>query len=349
MVIFRNKFLFAWILAVAAIVTFGYLFRGETIIFAGVAEASETVVSVQTAVEIVKVHVIPGQEVKNGDTLVELSRSDLAVRMNEVARELDIIEGRTHVSSASIDQRVAEVQADLATRKNALVFEINRLKSEYRHNQEITSKLSSLPKAAPADSNNAMVMRIRNLEQELRMVEENARSQIRLLQGSKGLQKTSNASEAEALLRELEMLKKEQEELVVTAKEDWVVGAVNVRDGERASSFFPLLTLTKKAPSMIRGYVHETVYNQIQVGANVDVISSQAGGHRYQGVVTGMSSRIVEFPIRLRKVPEFMIYGREVIIRIPEKNDLLLGEKVSISEVPEWKKLLNYEATENPQ
>lgn len=346
MTIFRNKFLFAWILAVIGIIVFGFLFRGQNIIFAGVAEASETVVSVQSAVEVVKIHVVPGEEVQNGDTLVELSRTDLAIRMNEVERELEVIEGRGHLSSASIDQRVAEVQADLSTRKNTLVFEIEKLKSEYKKNQEIASKLTSLPSGAlpKADSNNAMVMRIRNLEQELKMVEESARSQIRLLKGSKGLQKTSNATEADALRRELEMLKKEQDDLMVIAKEDWVVGAVNVQNGEKISSFFPLLTLTKKSPSLIRGYVHESVYNRIEVGATVDVLS-QTNGNRIQGEIIGMSSRIVEFPIRLRKIPEIIVYGREVNIRIPENNELLLGEKVSISEIPEWKKILSTEET----
>ena len=35
------------------------------------------------------------------------------------------------------------------------------------------------------------------------------------------------------------------------------------------------------------------------------------------------------------------MYGREVMIRLPQDNGLLLGEKVSIAEMPGWKKLLN--------
>jgi HlyD family secretion protein len=186
----------------------------------GVAEATETTVSVQSAVEVVTVHVVVGQEIKDGDTLVELSRSDLVLRMNEVKRELDALEGRGSLSSATIDQKVAEVKADLATKKNMLLFEIEKLKSEYQKNLEMASKLKSLSSSvvAKADSNDAMKMRIRNLEQELKMVEDNANAQIGILRGSKGLQKTSSESEAEGLRRELELLKKEQDDLVITSK-----------------------------------------------------------------------------------------------------------------------------------
>jgi len=41
-----------------------------------------------------------------------------------------------------------------------------------------------------------------------------------------------------------------------------------------------------------------------------------------------------------------IVYGREVIIRIPEDNALLLGEMVSISEIAVIKKLLQNDDSE---
>jgi HlyD family secretion protein len=124
-----------------------------------------------------------------------------------------------------------------------------------------------------------------------------------------------------------------------------VVASVNVRDGEKVSSFSPIITLTRKSPSLIRGYIHESMYKKMKVGAKVNVIS-QADGKKLEGEIIGLSSRIVEFPIRLRKVPEVIVYGREVIIRIPEDNALLLGEMVSISEIAAIKKLLQNDDSE---
>ena len=72
-----HKMLIAWVLAVTSIVALGYFFHGQKIVFSGIAEAAETTISMPEAVEVVKIHVIPGQEVKAGDTLVELSRPEI--------------------------------------------------------------------------------------------------------------------------------------------------------------------------------------------------------------------------------------------------------------------------------
>ena len=76
-----HKMLIAWVASVAVIVSLGFFFHGQKIVFSGIAEATETTVSMPEAVEVVKIHVIPGKEVHAGDTLVELSRPDLALRM----------------------------------------------------------------------------------------------------------------------------------------------------------------------------------------------------------------------------------------------------------------------------
>src|SRR5574344_2026583 len=161
--ILKNKLFFAWILSIVGIIVLGFLYQGTNVIFSGVAEATETTVRVQSAVEVVTVHVVVGQEIKDGDTLVELSRSDLALRMNEVNRELDALEGRGSINTATIDQKVAEAQADLASRKNSLNFEIEKLKAEYQKNLELASKLKSLATSgAKSDSSDPMIMRIQN-------------------------------------------------------------------------------------------------------------------------------------------------------------------------------------------
>ncbi|MFA6836316.1 MAG: HlyD family efflux transporter periplasmic adaptor subunit [Fibrobacteraceae bacterium] len=335
-----HKMLAAWVLALAAIITLGFCFHGQHIVFSGIAEASETTISVQEAVEVVKIHVVPGQEVKEGDTLVELSRPDLALRMNELIRELDAIEGRGSLNTAGIDQKVAEVQAALTVKRNTVNFEIEKLQMQYQQNRELAGKLKSLPAGSlsAVDSNDGLLVSIRNLQKELKVAEDGAASQIRLLRGSQGLEKTNSAAEAQALHREMDMLKEQQKELTIISKADWVVANVEVRDGEKVSSFNPLLTLTRKSPSLVRGYINEKVYSKIKVGDDVEII--EGNGEKVIGSIIGMSSRIVPFPLRLLKMPDMPMYGREVSIRVPEQNSMLLGERVSISELSGLKKIL---------
>ena len=146
------------------------------------------------------------------------------------------------------------------------------------------------------------------------------------------LQKTTGKSEAENLKKELEELQKQQEELIQIAKENWVVGDVNVRDGEKVSSFAPIVTLTHKRPTLVRGYINEQIYQNMNVGEAVKVTTLAGTGKAVIGEVVGLSSRIVAFPTRMWKMPEMPVYGREVTIKISEDNPFLLGEMVTITE-----------------
>lgn len=337
-----KKLFLAWLIALGGVLFMTWLYQGEATSFHGIAEASETTVSVQSAVEVVRVYVVAGQEVHTGDTLVELSRADLTMRINEVSQELDALQGRTGLNTANIDQRVAEVQAELQSKRNTLRFEIDKLKTEYARNREIASKLKSLPEGSvPLSSgNDAMSLRIQNLERELEMAEQSANNQIRLLRGSRSLQGQSGKAEIESKLRELELLKEEKKALTILANGDWVVASVDARDGERLSAFSPIVTLTRRSPSMVKGFIQERVYNKVQVGDSVEVFSNSSAHGRVRGVVVGMGSRIVELPLRLRKVPEILVYGREVSIRIPENNSFLLGEMTNIRLLPQWQKMI---------
>jgi len=331
--VYTHKLSIAWVLCIIVAIILGIVYQGKATMFQGIAEAAETTISVPSATEIVKVHVMPGQSIEAGDTIVELNRPDLTLRISEVTRELDALEGRSNLSTAEIDQKVAEVKAALATRSLTLKAEIRNLETEYQKNKEISSKLKSLKNSsAESDGNDAMAMQIKSLKNELAVAQANANEQIKLLKSSGRLQKTTGKNEAENLRKELAELQKEQADLVQIAKESWVVGSVNARDGEKLSSFSPIVTLTHKSPTLVRGYIHERMYQRMDVGEKVKIRTLGGTGKAVEGKVVGLSSRIVEFPNRMWKMPEMPIYGREVIITISENNPFLLGEMVTISE-----------------
>ena len=317
--VYGHKLSIAWVVCVILAIVVGFVYQGKVAMFRGIAEASETIISVPSATEIVKVHVVPGQEIHAGDTIVEINRPDLTLRIAELTREIDALEGRSNLSSAEIDQKVADVKANLET--------------EYNSNKAISAKLKSLSNSkSQSDGNDAMAMRIKSLKNELALATKSANEQIALLRGSSKLQKASGKSEAENLKKELEEMQKQQEELIQIAKEDWVVGDVNVRDGEKVSSFAPIVTLAHKSPTLVRGYINEQIYQNMDLGEAVKVTTLAGTGKAVVGEVVGLSSRIVAFPERMWKMPEMPVYGREVTIKIPENNPFLLGEMVTISE-----------------
>jgi hypothetical protein len=65
------------------------------------------------------------------------------------------------------------------------------------------------------------------------------------------------------------------------------------------------------------------------------VLSGHDKTNRTPGEIVGVGARIVEYPERLRKRPDILIWGREIIVRLPPENRFLLGEKVRISLVDE--------------
>ena len=272
--VYTHKLSIAWVACVVFAVMLGFIYQGKAAMFRGIAESSETIISLPSPTEIVKIYVVPGQEVKPGDTIVVINRPDLTLRVAELTRELDALEGRSNLSSAEIDQKVAEVKANLESRRLTLLAEIRNLEAEYESNKAISAKLKSLSNSkSKADGNDAMAMRIKSLKNELAVATRSANEQIALLRGSNKLQKSSGKTEAANIRKELAELRKQQKELTQIAKENWVVGDVNVRDGEKVSSFAPIVTLAHKSPTLIRGYINEQIYENTNLGEAVKVTS----------------------------------------------------------------------------
>ena len=320
-----------WILGVVILVGLSWFYQGETTTFYGVAEASETAVSIESPVEILSIPVVPGVKVRQGDTLVRLRRPELALRISELARELEGVAGKASETTSTIDRQVADIRAGLESRRNQLQFEIQNLTNERNRNRELASRLKSLPRIpAQSDTADAMLLRINSLQRELDMAQATAQQKINMLLGSQGTQQRSGKVERVSLEEEMSLLRTEESRLVICSREDAIVGSVNFHVGEKVSPFTPILTLSPQSPTLVKGYIHEKVYNRIAMGDSVVVISANERSGEVRGEVVGVGARIVEFPVRLRKIPELLVWGREVTIRIPGANHFLLGEMVSI-------------------
>ena len=85
-----NKILLAgWCMAVAVILGMGLLFSSESVSILGVAESREFQVNFSNSVEIKHMHVMPGQTVKKGDLLAELSQSELELQLRTLRSRAD--------------------------------------------------------------------------------------------------------------------------------------------------------------------------------------------------------------------------------------------------------------------
>ncbi|MGE0631912.1 MAG: HlyD family efflux transporter periplasmic adaptor subunit, partial [Pseudobdellovibrionaceae bacterium] len=136
-------------------------------------------------------------------------------------------------------------------------------------------------------------------------------------------------SQVEELENELNHLENMKKNLYIFSETEGVVGAVNFKKGEKAPSFAALITISPEHPTYIQGFVHENMHTKLKVGNKVEV-KSVANDFKIQGKVVSIGSRIIEMPTRLMRVPTTPIWGREIVVQIPENSGFILGEKVQI-------------------
>jgi HlyD family secretion protein len=318
-----------WTLGLALVVAFNLRYEGQSDSFRGVADTLETVITTESVSEIARIHVASGQTVRKGDTLVRLSRIDLDQRQEQINRERQHVQGQTQASATDLDRRVNEIRASLETRRSQIRLEVRQLRELSERSQDLARRLQVSGVGAPSDTSAAQI-RIKGLEHELAVAESSAKSQISLLQGSRGTQNTGGLAQNSSFSAEAKLLDQERSRLVLLAPQDGVIGSVFFREHDKVNAFAPIVSMMARYPTLVHGYLQENIAASLAAGDCVTVASTIHSGHLTRGLVVGLGTRIIEMPIRLRKVPTLPVWGREVTIRIPAENRFLLGELVSI-------------------
>ncbi len=87
----------AWVACLIGLVGLGFYLSSESMSFLGVADSREQQVSFENPVAIKRIHVLPGQSVRKGDLLIELSQSDLESRLRVTRSQLAKFESEMKV------------------------------------------------------------------------------------------------------------------------------------------------------------------------------------------------------------------------------------------------------------
>lgn len=314
-----------------------FLFRPPSeaeISFFGFAESNETAVNYNYPVVIDRILVQPGQAIKAGAPMLEVSRRkaketmvDQQFRIAELRagentwrrqrqRELTEYRQKAAAELAESDERIAELRRELAYKKS-LATGLTTITITPADYLPLQTNLNDLL-ADRERQLTATELRISNLEAEIREGDKPVAEQIRRL-------------EAELDFEEDQKV----QPFTVTAPADGLVGNIPVKEEEHVPSYETLLTFYEPHSSLVSGYVHENQTARVAIGDSLRVYSLRSGGLSYIGRVIGLGSRIVEIPPRLRKLPDFKTYGREVSIEITPANSFLQKEKVGVRSMEE--------------
>lgn len=321
--------------ALLGLVALTAYYRSEPDTFYGIADARETVISAETPVEIRGIRVQQGQIVEQGDTLVEVHSPELELRYSQISHELKELRTRMSTHNTLTKSELLQLKAQQEERVSEIRAEIAELEAQYEMNRELVSELRSLDRekaaAAVPASQNPVLAKLESLRRLLKLAQDPTRVYETRLASAMSSDGDPLAEQVRRLEDELRILEGDRRRQIITAQISGVIGSINFKVGEKVSSFLPIVTLHAAAPSFVRGYIHEDVYSQVSMGQKVKVRGIQNHADPVNGLIVGVGTRIVEYPERLRKRADILIWGREVIVQLPANNRFLLGEKVVIT------------------
>jgi multidrug resistance efflux pump len=334
-----------FVIGILAVITFR--FRSEATSFYGIADTKEIVISTESSVEIKRIRVTEGQSVKQGDTLVELFSQDLDMKISQITHELGELKVRKAAHVNLSRSEIRQIKSQQEERINNLRAQVKQLESQYEINKKLVAGLKSIKKGdvdgeENSDMGNPITLKIESLKSELERALDSSQITIDRMNNEMSYSGDPLGEQVKQLEDQLKMHLEQRRQLYIVAQIKGLVGAVNFKDGEKVSPFTPIATLHAESPSYIRGYIHENVYSKVITGQKVSVQSLADKNNRTTGEIIGVGSRIVEYPVRLRRNQDIQIWGREIMIRIPPENAFLLGEKVLISLFQSPKKIVSF-------
>lgn len=302
----------------------------NTVMFYGFAETKETEINLDHPVEVNRLLVTPGQKVKKGTLLAEVTQSSFGLKLTDIDFSIEKLRTEEQIWKADLRSSISRMQAQKVAKESEINTQIRQLETEMEVNRSLLEGLKSID--APTETMvNPTENKIASLKEELELTVKPLEVQIARMES----ELNSSSHPKRVQIRKLQEDKKyynaEKEKLSIFAPTDGLIGNIYVKEKENISSFNTLISFYEENPTMVKGYVHENLILEITVGDTLEVVSNQHPEHKCKGIVTGLGSRIVAIPERLRKTPEMKTYGREVLIKIPTENHFLQKEKVKLN------------------
>lgn len=332
----------SWIIVLLALFYLQSQFKGESTVFGGITDDSGQTISFKYPVEIIDLKVVQGEKVKKGIVLLKVRRSNLASEQVILKEKMHELSASNSVSVASIKAEIQSLQARKSAEQADIDSQIHRLQAQYQDrriefqtNQKILADITGSRKSAKRFAN-PYQKQINALRKQRVHIGRSIQAQINNLRKQQKGNRPIYA-QISALKERRSELNRQVKELVVKADLEGRVGTVVYKKGETVEAFKPVLSIHALYPELVKGYIHENVYNKVQAGQQVWVTSLALNGEAIPqtGIVENVGNRIVEYPQRLKKNVLLPAFGREVLIRLDEKeNGMLLGEKVNVGLAP---------------
>jgi multidrug resistance efflux pump len=323
---FNGFYCFVFVLLGALLFINIKYFHGTGYSSVGLTQGNEYKLKAERASLVRSVHVSPGQQIKFGDVLIELSSNDLDVEIAKLMNRIDILRSEQIEKVKLSGSDIAFIRAEQQIEIEKVNSELLEAEGELRLNQQLTRNFTSAKDSTNPDD--PIRVRINALRQQKKKLEEAANiKSTAISQGDRTAQGLL-ANQIVLLEKELVILQNERLSLKKIASGDGVVGNIYVTTGEQIEAFTPLLSINPIHPTSVTGYLVGNK-KELPVGSRVSVQSFDHRSNAIDGKVIGYGA-VVVLPDILQKSTAVKAFGREVFIEIDQQNTLASGEKVLI-------------------
>lgn len=331
-----KAFYIVWFVVVVFLVILSLSYRDRAQAIVAQVESQKTAISFQKPVRIKKIYVVPGQEIKDGQLLLEIERPDLVLDMDKLINQKNAVISKQSKSIQDFNSRIQLLEIETTNKITRLEAEVEELTAQMEMNNLNYSRIAALVDVDSSDSDMTMEenilprIRINSLNKEIRLLQNHFTSEKQhwkiLL--DKDLEIISG--NLQLLDKEIEVLKEEERSLIQRSTFDGTIGNVSVQLLELIPPYKTIISIYESHPTLIKAYMNETNQYDIQVGDKV-IVESTNREYRIDGEVVEIGSRFVAYPDQIRIPNQPDLWGQEIFIKISSDNRFLNGEKVFVN------------------
>ena len=317
-----------WLLAVLGLF---WIYRHITAMsmshFFGSTEAEEMKLRSDIDAYIAEIRVIPGQEVKAGDTILIFHLPERERKKSELMQAMDYT-GKDEEIRIKI---LEEEKKALVAEYNVKIQELKTRLDEINNSKDVQDALKkSLAPGHSAGKPSLLEIESDGLKEMIAQLQSEKNKRIASLDHQISQKAQSSHSTLNLSRTELDYLKGQDAQLYLRSQVDGFASELKLRVGDYIRSGTDLMEIIPLRPSKVKGFLPESSEVDPVAGTKVLLSSLARGSVSDTGVIRYVYPNITELPVRLRKIPELRSWGRELYISLDAGNPFLIGEKLRI-------------------
>jgi len=299
-------------------------FRGTGTASVGVTYSKGYKINADRSALVKTVAVVPGQQVKVGDVLIELTSFNLALDLDRLENRIATLKAERAEKSKLANSEIAYIKADQGIEIEKLNVAIIQTESELALNKKLSNEFSE----QELNDNNPLKQKIDALKLQRGRYEEAIKIKIADILQETNTEERLLDNQVRLLEQEREMHLAEKNNLRKVAIVEGVVESIFVKPGEQVDAYSELLSVNPVHPTTVVGYLVGKK-KALPIGAEVVVRSYENQRLTASGKVIGYGS-VVPLPEILQKSTAVTGFGREFFVEISAQNGFANGERVLI-------------------